>query len=305
MTTYDETTYDEPTTPVTVIVDPRVKQRWVDNRRVEGRRRLRWLAGVAVLGAVGLLAAGVLYSPIMAVRRVQITGPGGLPVRVLQQAAGVGHQPLIRLDPSQIAARLEAVPLVGVAHVERSWPDTLRIQVTTRTPVAQALVGGRTVELDATGRVLADLAAPNTELPIIQGLSPAPVAPGGWVPGGSGPAAHPDESPAVLLADPPDITAAAIAVSANLSGLLAGRVEVVAVAGPNLTLTVASGTGTETVQVLFGDQSELSEKLTALATLVAGTDLSRDRQVDLRTPYAPVLTPTFAPSNVSTQAGGF
>ena len=75
-------------------------------------------------------------------------------------------------------------------------------------------------------------------------------------------------------------------------------------AGGTLALTMSSGAGASTLQVLFGDQSELAAKLTALATLTEKTDLSGTAQIDLRVPYRPALTPVRPEANLSTQAGG-
>ncbi len=67
-----------------------------------------------------------------------------------------GHPPLVSVDPGATAARVEALPFVASAGIQREWPDHVVITVKERTPVAQmAGPGPQWSVLDGGGRTLA------------------------------------------------------------------------------------------------------------------------------------------------------
>jgi cell division septal protein FtsQ len=299
--------YDDPTVPLRVIVDPRIKQRWLDTRRAEGRRRLRiFLVGAGVAATLGA-AVGVLYSPLFEVRHVRVQGVYGPQATQVLAAAAVAHKPLIDVHPGTVAARLDAIPWVSDATVQTQWPTTVRVRVQSRTPVAQVVVPGnargpQVVLLDATGRVLTGPVAPIPTMPLLSGVSVHGVRPGQWIAGtvrGAVPG-----SPASLLADPSTAITGALALSANMPRSLAGALESITAKDGALQALVSSPTATVPVTVLLGDQSQLADKLTALATIVQQVDLAGITQIDVRIPTRPALTTERATGNVSTQAGG-
>ena len=60
-------------------------------------------------------------------------------------AAGLGRHPaLISVEPGAAAARIEALPFIATARVQRHWPDGVGITVTERVPT---VADGRTGEL--------------------------------------------------------------------------------------------------------------------------------------------------------------
>jgi hypothetical protein len=255
VTTKDRGRTQDPRRPT---VDPRFARRWVEVRRQEGRRRLRWLIGAGgVALAVGLVA-GALYSPLLAVRHVPVTlvaapvpgPPGPAPgagaaapgagavapgaasypypppsytTSLLRQWAGMaGRPPMIDVDAGRIEQRLDAQPWLGSARVEVRWPDTVSVSVVERTPLAAlARPGGSGVALvDPTGRVLADVTAPPVGLPLIEGLG-APPAPGSWLLGTAGPRGPVGSTGADLAAaaDAPDVPSGAAAALALVAAL--------------------------------------------------------------------------------------
>lgn len=107
-------------------------------RRQERRRRVRpWIIGFLL---TALLTGGVWliwFSQYMVVTGAQVIGVRELSERRVVRAAAVptGVQ-LARVDLGAVEARVESMPAVKDADVSRSWPDTVGIEVTERTPVA-------------------------------------------------------------------------------------------------------------------------------------------------------------------------
>ncbi|MGH9059449.1 MAG: cell division protein FtsQ/DivIB, partial [Acidimicrobiales bacterium] len=127
----------------TVPVDPRMRQRLIDVRRAEGRRRLRVLIAVSCALAALAGAAGIVYSPLLAVRHTRVTGTARVPVATVLGVAGLSHRRLmVDIDPARVEQRLAQVPWVGTAHVRRQWPATVTITIEERTSVAAVAAAG-------------------------------------------------------------------------------------------------------------------------------------------------------------------
>jgi cell division protein FtsQ len=259
------------------VVHPRVWQRRVAVLRDQGRRRLRWVvAGVVVLVVlcVGLV---VLHTPLLALRHATVRGAQHSgPEAVLQAAGLLDHPPLIDVDPASVAARVERLPWVARAVVVRHWPDDVTITVTERSPVGSiARSGGGVAVVDAAGRVLAwQGAAP-----------PGPVLVAPVVPG----------PPGTVLAD---AARPALAVAAALPAALAGRVQQVAVgAGGVVTLDLGGG-----LRATLGRTDGLRAKLVALASVLAGAQVSGPAVIDVTVPGEPMVGP--APPLSRSRPGG-
>ncbi len=102
--------------------------------------RQRPLRLVVILGVVVGLLVGVGYlllgSSSFAAREVRVEGVGGADADAVVAAAQVPlGTPLARLDTGDIAARVEAVPLIRSAAVSRGWPSTVVISVSPREPI--------------------------------------------------------------------------------------------------------------------------------------------------------------------------
>ena len=107
---------------------------------------------VLVLGPVAALAWVALASTWLAVDRIEVTGTGRLAPASVVTAAGVDvGTPLARVDTGAVEDRVGALAPVADVAVRRTWPGTLTVEVTERTPVA-AVAGGAGVTLvDAEG----------------------------------------------------------------------------------------------------------------------------------------------------------
>jgi cell division protein FtsQ len=244
-------------------IDPRIRQRRIQVKREEGRRRLRIL--VATLGSLGavLVAAVALHSPLLAARHVAVVGATHTPAAEIREAAGLAHAPpLIDIGGGRAARAVDRLPWIATAHVTRAWPDGARISVTERTPVA--VVAGALV--DVTGRVLGP-SSPALPLPTLIIEPPAP--PLALPPaGGTAPAAY----------------RPGLAVAAALPPALVPRVTAVAVEPDgSVDLHLTGG-----ASAVLGDASQLPQKLAAVLTLAARVDIGAG-VINVTVPGAPVL----------------
>ncbi|KRC63450.1 hypothetical protein ASE12_00950 [Aeromicrobium sp. Root236] len=119
----------------------------------ERRRRLRRVAvGVLVVVVAATLVWLVMFSSVVAVRRVAVDGETTLSEAQIRRVADVRiGQPLARVDTSAIEARVARMDRIQSVTVSRSWLHTIRIEVVERTPVAWLTVGGAIRGLDRYG----------------------------------------------------------------------------------------------------------------------------------------------------------
>src|SRR5437899_1498750 len=118
-------------------IDPRFRERLIEVRRREGRRRLRVLVILGAFLGVALLAWGATRSPFLDVDHVQVSGMVHTTPADITGASGI-HKGLAMfdVDGGDAAARLGAVPWILRAHVERRWPATVSIAIVERVPIA-------------------------------------------------------------------------------------------------------------------------------------------------------------------------
>jgi cell division protein FtsQ len=119
------------------------------------KRRLRTIVILAV--AVVLLGAGVVWllygSSWLRTDRVTVSGTRVLtPAQVRSAAAVPVGAPMVSVDTGAIEARLRRkLPRIDTVDVSRSWPHTITLKVTERTPVLVMKKGADFVEVDAEG----------------------------------------------------------------------------------------------------------------------------------------------------------
>lgn len=163
-------------------------------RRVRARWQvalLRW--GAPALGVAALLGAGswavasgwvdrqwtalshatlaVSADAGLALKEVLVQGRGRTSQEELMAALDLKlGAPILALDPAVLRARLEALPWVARATVERRLPDTLFIAVEEREPLALWQQDGSIVLIDSGGAVIRDPAiAGFADLPLVVG----------------------------------------------------------------------------------------------------------------------------------------
>jgi cell division protein FtsQ len=128
-------------------------------RRFARRQRTRRLVAlrlVLIVAAVILLGLGavwtLLYSHWLALQTVEVAGVDRLSSKQIERAAALpAGSALASLDLDAAADRIEQIPAVRSATLSRSWPHSVIITVTERTPVAVVEVDGVFRAVDATG----------------------------------------------------------------------------------------------------------------------------------------------------------
>ena len=106
-------------------------------KRRRGRRRRLILIGVAVtvLALLGGLAWLLLGSDALGVRAVEVSGNRLVATADVQRIAEIPEgTPLARADLDGAATRISGLPPVAKVSVARQWPNTIRIEITERTP---------------------------------------------------------------------------------------------------------------------------------------------------------------------------
>ncbi len=145
-----------------------------NQRRMNVQRTLVVLRSVALLAA---LLGGAIWvwqhtrsAPNFAVKHIQLDGVVHTPMAALSVATdrykGLN---LFQIDIDRVQRDLGGLGWVNRIEIEKKVPDTLRIKITERTPVALARNGERLLYVDEKGVGFAELSprVGNDDLPII------------------------------------------------------------------------------------------------------------------------------------------
>ncbi len=232
--------------PAAAPVDPRIEARRrsvVSQQRRRRRRRL--LAVVVVLGVVG--GAWLLTrTGLLDVDRLQVEGAVHESAQDVLDASGIrlGDQ-LLDIDAGAASRRVEQLPWIDTATVERSPGGSVTVTVTERTPVATVgdAMGGRHL-VDASGRLLGPVEGDTNGLMPLEGVTPGD--PGQPVEGAQG----------------------ALRALAALSPGVRSRVSAIAVApdGAVQLKLVPQGVA------VLGEPTDLEAKVSRLATVMGQVD---------------------------------
>ncbi|AVT32706.1 peptidase S33 [Plantactinospora sp. BC1] len=231
-------------------VPPSVRRftRRARQRRV--RAALPWtvLAGVLVLSLAG--AAIVYATPLLGFRTLRVVGTTLVTDDQVRQAASVTEGvPLARVDLDGVRARVAELPPVARVTVSRQWPNTLRVEVVERTPVAAVPQNRRFLVIDAAGVVFQTRSDRPAGLPLARLRTPGP-----------------DDT----------ATEGALTVLANLTPELRERLVELVVEGPaRITVKLRGGR-----TVLWGDASRSDAKAQVATSLLA----REGETIDVRTP---------------------
>jgi cell division protein FtsQ len=117
------------------------------------RRLVLALAFFAV--KAGRLYLAARETSVFAVREVEVTGPSQDVVLATRAALEpMLGQSLVALDPGELVRRLQAVPTVRHASIDRDFPHTLSVTVEQELPVAVVRAGDGAWLVSAEGRIL-------------------------------------------------------------------------------------------------------------------------------------------------------
>jgi cell division protein FtsQ len=240
-----------PRTRSTRTTTPRPRSGRPTRRRVLLRR---WMALLILLGLV-LITVIVLFTPILGVRTVQVSGTEALTPEQVTLAAEVPlGTPMIRLDTDGIGARVANLSRVATVDVVRDWPSTILIEITERKAVATFAGPGGIHLVDATGDDFATVVAAPPGLPTITVPHAAPNDPATQA------------AMTVLAAMPRQLRPILVNVSADTPG--------------HVTFSLNNGK-----TVVWGDTSDGQHKAAVLAALLT----QPGRTYDVSAPDLPTI----------------
>jgi cell division protein FtsQ len=226
-------------------------------RAADARRRpLRlwaWVAGV--LAVVALLVWLVAYSPVLAVRSVEVVGVPEDEVAPITELARVPMgEPLARVDTRSVADRVAERATLADVSIERSWPSTLVIHASPRVPfLVVKNPRGQLKVVDETGVAYAEVSRAPKGVPVVSAASDAALS--------------------------RDALTTAVGVVRVLPDSLQRRVSSVTVSSANLvTLRVGRTT------VVWGGVDEPERKLAIVQALLKGSHAV----IDVSAPSTPV-----------------
>ena len=233
-------------------------------RSLAVRIRIAWVLIVFALLVLGGLAYVLVTAPQFRVRSVSVRSDGThvTSAEVLRHANIGADANLWLIHAHAVAARIETIPYVLQARVERHPPASVLIVVTERTPSA-CIIGSAPVTIDATLRVLQAGCAPPelVRIAVPAGLPPAP----GTVLG--------DPPVAALVHDAATLAAAGLTLRSVARDRFGG-------------LVALDATG---VTLLLGEDADLAAKAALIGPIRQAAKRPL-RVIDLRAPATPVVT---------------
>lgn len=252
-------------TAARIRTDPRISRR---RRAIERSRRRRLILSAGVVTACAGAVWLAFWSPLLSVREIVVVGSRHVDAGEVAAISGLGDDDnLLLVSPPHVASKVEELPWVRGAKVDRKLPGTVRVRIKERKAAIVLSVAGEQWTLDRRGNVLTEGTAAEG-LPVITGVAPDGV-----------------------------VTGTRISV-AEVQGALAAwrslwpriRRQVAAVVAPTperITLSFVDGT-----QVRFGAARSLRAKNQVLAALLAQmrSEGQRAAYIDVRVPANPAIS---------------
>jgi cell division protein FtsQ len=224
------------------------------------RRRLGWFVTFGLLGTlIGFIVIAV-FSPILALRTIQIDGTVRLDPAVLAEAVdGQEGVPLALLDADRIRRELGEFPLIRSYVTEIVPPDTLLIHVVERAPIGAVATAGGFDVVDPAGIVLESATTRPVGVPLLQLGEDGMDGPGFR------------SIAEVLLALPPEVLAQVDSITARTRD--------------DVTFALA---GTQQ-RIVWGSATESILKARVFATLLAHFAAAGPGEYDVSAPGSPVF----------------
>lgn len=223
------------------------------------RRRRRWYVVLAAVGALVLFVAAGVFTPLMAVREIEVSGVESVDAGKVQEALErFEGRPLALIDDGEVHRALEPFPVIQRYAVERVPPHTLVVRIEERTPVI-SVAGSEGVQLyDAAGVLLGSADAAPAGVPLGEGaltdLSSAAF-----------------RSASRALRDMP----------ADLRGQITGAS---ATSAQDVTFALASG-----ITVIWGDADDSRRKAVVLQAMLSSLADQSVSRIDVSATEAPVF----------------
>ena len=226
-------------------------------RAHEVRQRPLRLLGYAAAGlaVVVLLGWVVGFSPVLAVRTVEVVGVPDAEVAAIRAMARVPlGEPLARVDSAAVAPRVAERATVADVSIERSWPSTLVIHASPRQPfLVVKNPQGQLQVVDETGMAYAQVSTPPRGVPTVNAATTAALS--------------------------RDALAAAVSVLKALPAATQKRVTNITVSSANLVTLMIGRTS-----VVWGGVDEPERKVAIMTALLR----SRPALIDVSAPSTPV-----------------
>ena len=222
------------------------------------------LLGLALLAAGGVAYFAAVSTSVFAVRSVVVSGADrSLAHDVRASLAGARARSLVGLDVADLERRVEALPTVASAAIDRSFPHELAVTVVPERSAAVLRRGADSWLVSVRGRVMGPL-----------GHGARPVLPRIWLGRGA------RIEPGSMLSG--DDAAAVLAVAPLAGSGLGLRVASALATHDELTLRLRSG-----LEVRLGDGTQLPLKLAVTASVVPQLD-DTVAYLDVAVPERPV-----------------
>ncbi len=116
---------------------------------------LRLLALFALLLVVGLGANFALTSATFRIAQVSIVGTHNMLLVHTIQHMGIRGQNIFLIDAAALTARIELLPMVSSASLQKQWPDRLQVVISERTPALFWQTSNGAFSVDKNGLVIA------------------------------------------------------------------------------------------------------------------------------------------------------
>lgn len=231
-------------------------------RRFTKRARRRRTIALVTAGSLVLLALVVgvaAYSPLMAVKTIEITGTQRVSAQDIQNSlADQVGVPLTLVDRAAVGRVLGSYPLVRSYSVQTRPPSTLIVSVVERTPVGVIADGAEFDLVDPAGVVIETAPAAQEGYPLL------------GTPNGSASGAAFRATARVLLTLPDALEGQVVSAAATT--------------GDDVSLTLADG-----AVVFWGGSDDSALKAVVLEKLMAATDPAAVASYDVSSPEAAVV----------------
>lgn len=230
-------------------IEPRMRERRVQVKRAQSRKRLKWVLAAGVLVLIGIGALALVGSGVFAVREENVFVTGNVytdPESLQAVVDDLVGTPTLLVDTEAAERRLEQIPWVDEAKVTVSFPYSAAIEIRERQAMATYRgPDGRFRVLDRDGRVLDVLDQYPIAYVLVGGPDPVDLEAGQFAPEG--------------------YTAAA-ELAKNLTGSVRGQVDRIEVTANGSSLIMWLRDGSD---VRFGEARDLFTKLVRLETRLA------------------------------------